>query len=198
MGWPRWPKLWRQWRAELSSPELRESGWPVRVSAGRSGARLGRLYRHGAVHGRSWTGERARACTGRRGARTGVNRGCQPRSNTCSRCLCPCSSADWEQIFANLGKITARDLFTRPSFVFCVWTTCGFRLGTGSCSVTKVPVSECLVPRSNCAKTVSNEFGLSSNFSRMCSREFGTTLIFGFPSFEFRKTENAVDHWKEV
>jgi hypothetical protein len=74
----------------------------------------------------------------------------------------------------------------------------GFRLGTRSCSVTKVPVSECLVPRSNYAKTVPNEFGLSSNFSKMCSREFGTTLIFGFPSFEFRKTENAVDLWKEV
>ena len=37
----------------------------MRVSAGRSGARLGRLYRHGAVHGRSWTGECARACTGK-------------------------------------------------------------------------------------------------------------------------------------
>jgi hypothetical protein len=72
----------------------------------------GRLYRHGAVHGRSWTGERARACTGRRGARTGVNRRCQPRSNTCSRCLCPCSSAGWVQIFANLGKIVVKDLFT--------------------------------------------------------------------------------------
>jgi hypothetical protein len=24
VGWPRWPKLWRQWRAELSSPELRK------------------------------------------------------------------------------------------------------------------------------------------------------------------------------
>ena len=142
--------------------------------------------------GRGPASARGRAL-GRRGARTGVNQGCQPRSNTCSRCLCPCSSADWEQIFANLGKITARDLFTRPSFVFCVWTTCGFRLGTGSCSVTKVPVSECLVPRLSCAKTVSNEFGLSSNFSRACSREFGTTLIFGSPGFEFRKTENTDD-----
>jgi hypothetical protein len=27
-------KLWRQWRAELSSPELRRGGWPVKVSAG--------------------------------------------------------------------------------------------------------------------------------------------------------------------
>jgi hypothetical protein len=72
----------------------------------------GRLYRHGAVHGRSWTGERARACTRRRGARTGVNQRCQPRSNTCARCLCPCSSAGWVQIFANLGKIAVKDLFT--------------------------------------------------------------------------------------
>ena len=64
-GWPRWPKLWRQWRAELSSPELRERGWPVRVSAGRREVRPGRLYRRGAVHGRSWTGECARACTGK-------------------------------------------------------------------------------------------------------------------------------------
>jgi hypothetical protein len=43
---------------------------------------------------------------------------------------------------------------------------------------------------------VSNEFGLSSKFSRVCSREFGTTLIFGLPGFEFRKTENARDLWK--
>jgi hypothetical protein len=59
-------------------------------------------------------------------------------------------------------------------------------------------MSECLVPRSNCAKTVSNEFGLSSNFYRTCSREFGTTLIFGSSSFVFQKIENAVDLWKEV
>jgi hypothetical protein len=45
---------------------------------------------------------------------------------------------------------------------------------------------------------VSKEFGLSSNFSRTCSREFGSTLIFGSPGFEFRKTENADDPWKEV
>jgi hypothetical protein len=163
-----------------------------------NGQGLGRLYRHGAVHGRPWTGERARACTRRRGARTGVNRRCQPRSNTCARCLSPSSSAGWVQIFANLGKIAVKDLFTWPCFVFCVWMSRGFRLGIGSCSVTKVPVSECLVPRLNYAKTMSNEFGLSSNFSRTCSREFGTTLIFGSPGFEFRKTENAVDLWKEV
>jgi hypothetical protein len=119
------------------------------------------------------------------GARTGVNQGCQPWSNTWNRCLCPSSNADWAQIFANLGKIAVKDLFTLHCFVFCVWTSRGFRLGTGSYSVTKVPVLECLVPRSNCAKTVSNEFGLGSKFSRACSREFGTTLIFGLPGFEF-------------
>jgi hypothetical protein len=45
------------------------------------------------------------------GARTSVNRRCQPRSNMCARCLCPSSSADWVQIFANLGKIAVKDLF---------------------------------------------------------------------------------------
>jgi hypothetical protein len=45
---------------------------------------------------------------------------------------------------------------------------------------------------------VPNEFGLSSNFSRACSREFGTTLILGLPGFEFLKTENTFDLWKRV
>jgi hypothetical protein len=54
-------------------------------------------------------------------------------------------------------------------------------------------VSDCLVPRSNGAKTVPNDFGLSSNFSRACSRKFGTTLIFGLLGFEFLKIENAFD-----
>jgi hypothetical protein len=145
--------------------------------------------------GRGPASARGRAL-GSAGARTGVNQGCQPRSNTWNRCLCPSSNADWAQIFMNLGKIDVKDLFSWHCFVFCVWTSRGFRLGTGSCSVTKVPVSECLVLRSNCAKTVSNEFGLSSKFSRACSRKFGTTLIFGLPGFEFWKTENAIDLWK--
>jgi hypothetical protein len=63
------------------------------------------------------TGDRgpASACgraLGGAGARTGVNRRCQPRSNTCAYCLYPSSSADWVQIFANLGKIVVKDLFT--------------------------------------------------------------------------------------
>jgi hypothetical protein len=45
------------------------------------------------------------------GARTGVNRVCQPRSNTWNHCFCPSSNADWAQIFTNLGKIAVKDLF---------------------------------------------------------------------------------------
>jgi hypothetical protein len=45
------------------------------------------------------------------GAQTGVNRACQPRSNTWNRCFCPSSNADWAQIFSNLGKIAVKDLF---------------------------------------------------------------------------------------
>jgi hypothetical protein len=48
---------------------------------------------------------------GSTGARTGMNRGCQPRSNTWNRCFCPSSNADWAQIFVNLGKIAVKDLF---------------------------------------------------------------------------------------
>jgi hypothetical protein len=78
-----------------------------------NGRGLGQPYRHGAVHGRPWTGERARRhALGGAGARTGVNWRCQPRSNTCAHCLCPSSSADWVQIFTNLGKIAVKDLFT--------------------------------------------------------------------------------------
>jgi hypothetical protein len=45
------------------------------------------------------------------GARTGMNRACQPQSNTWNCCFCPSSNADWAQIFANLGKIAVKDLF---------------------------------------------------------------------------------------
>jgi hypothetical protein len=74
----------------------------------------------------AWDGFIGRArCTGGRGpasvrghtvggvgARTGVNRRCQPQSNMWNRCLCPSSSADWVQIFTNLGNIAVKDLFT--------------------------------------------------------------------------------------
>jgi hypothetical protein len=34
VGWPRWPRLGLQWRAEESSPELRRGVWPAKVSTG--------------------------------------------------------------------------------------------------------------------------------------------------------------------
>jgi hypothetical protein len=60
--------------------------------------------------GRGPASERGRALLVA-GARTGVNRACQPRSNTWNRCFSPSSNADWAQIFANLGKIAMKDLF---------------------------------------------------------------------------------------
>jgi hypothetical protein len=92
---------------------------------------------------------------------TGVNRACQPQSNTWSRCFCPCSNADWAQIFVNLGKIVMKNLFPWLCFVVCVWMLHGFRLGIGSCNVAKLPVSDNRVPRTSCVKIVSNGFCLS-------------------------------------
>jgi hypothetical protein len=59
-------------------------------------------------HGPARARGRARLGTG---AQTGMNRACQPWSNTWSRCFFLCSNADWAQIFANLGKIAVQDLF---------------------------------------------------------------------------------------
>jgi hypothetical protein len=52
--------------------------------------------------GLAWASGRARLGAG---ARTGVNRACQLRSNTWLQCFCPSSNTDRAQIFANLGKI---------------------------------------------------------------------------------------------
>ena len=86
-----------------------------------------------------------------------------------------------------------KDLFPWLCFVVCVWMLRGFRLGTGSCNVAKSPVSDSRVPRTNCTKNMSNGFGLSPNFTRACSRKFGTTLIFGLFGFEFWKTGNTFE-----
>jgi hypothetical protein len=60
--------------------------------------------------GRGPASARGRAVLGA-GARTGVNRACQARSNTWNCCFCPSSNADWAQIFTNFGKIVVKDLF---------------------------------------------------------------------------------------
>jgi hypothetical protein len=195
-------EAWKAWRAVARC--ARGEFWRSLAWAGLVSAWGGMVEARGCFIGTAWcTGGRGQASArgralGSAGAFTGVNRGCQPRSNTWNRCFCPSSNADWAQIFVNLGKIAVKDLFPWQCFVFFVWASHGFRLGTESCSVTKVPVSECLVPRSNGPKTMPNEFGLSSNFSRACSRKFSTTLIFGLLGFEFWKIENAFDLWKMV
>jgi hypothetical protein len=85
--------------------------------AGLESARGGTAEAYGCFIGTPrCTGGRGPASAHRRalrsaGARTGVNRVCQPRSNMSKRCFCPSSNANWAQIFANLGKITVKDLF---------------------------------------------------------------------------------------
>jgi hypothetical protein len=91
---------------------------PVNLArAGLESARRGTAEDWGCFIGTAWcTGSRGPASARGRalwsaGARTGVNRACQPRSNTWNHCFCPSSNADWAQIFANLGKIVVKDLF---------------------------------------------------------------------------------------
>jgi hypothetical protein len=53
VGWPWWPTLGWQWRAEESSLELRRGVWPAKVSTGWGEARMGRLYRRGQARPRA-------------------------------------------------------------------------------------------------------------------------------------------------
>jgi hypothetical protein len=91
---------------------------PAIFGLGRTSERAGR-YGQGSggfigtarcTGGRGPASARGRAL-GSEGARTGVNQGCQPRSNTWNHCFCLSSNADWAQIFTNLGKIAMKDLF---------------------------------------------------------------------------------------
>jgi hypothetical protein len=103
--WPRRPSARVAWRAAQSSPELSaglaklsearreyDRGFPALIDAARCTGGRGPAW----ARGRAWLGA---------GARTGVNRACQPRSNTSRHCFYPSSNADRAQIFANLGKI---------------------------------------------------------------------------------------------
>jgi hypothetical protein len=66
VGWPRWPRLGWQWRAEESSPELRRGVWPAKVSTGWGEARPGRLYRRGRTRPRAGLWQVLGACAGER------------------------------------------------------------------------------------------------------------------------------------
>jgi hypothetical protein len=65
-----------------------------------------------------------------------------------------------------------------------------------SCRLGNVAVSQGGVPRQIPAKIMSNGRILLPNFSRVCSRYFGATFIFGFCRFEFWKTENTAELYK--
>jgi hypothetical protein len=52
--------------------------------------------------------------------------------------------------------------------------------------------------RQNPCQIVSNDFGLISNFTRVCLGYFGATLIFGLCGFELWKTENTTNLWEGV
>jgi hypothetical protein len=103
--WPRWPSARAAWRAAQSSSELsvgpKESGEARREYDRGFPALIGTARCTGG-HGPAWARGRARLAAG---ARTGVNRACQPRSSTWHHCFFPCSNTDRAQIFANLGKI---------------------------------------------------------------------------------------------
>jgi hypothetical protein len=70
-GWPRWPRLAWQWRAEESSPGLRRGVWPTKVSTGWGEARLGSLYRRG----RAWPRARLWQLLGRAWANASASSG---------------------------------------------------------------------------------------------------------------------------
>jgi hypothetical protein len=103
--WPWWASARVAWRAAQSSPELSvglEKLSEVRREYGRGfPALIGAMLCTGEC-GPAWTRGRARLGAG---ARAGVNRACQPRSNTWRHYFCSSSNADRAQIFANLGKI---------------------------------------------------------------------------------------------
>jgi hypothetical protein len=110
----------RQWRAELSSPELRRGGWPVKVSAGRSEVRPGRLYRRGRARPRAWarggldrTPGRARAGWASSGVPTKVEHVCP--------CVLPKFWHVWSLIRAcsRLGQCT-KPLLLPTSYQSCV------------------------------------------------------------------------------
>jgi hypothetical protein len=92
-------KAWRAVARRARGEFRRSLAW-----AGHESARGGMAEARGCFIGTTLcTGGRGPASTrgralGSVGARTGVNRGCQPQSNTWNRCFCPSSNVDWAQI----------------------------------------------------------------------------------------------------
>jgi hypothetical protein len=62
----------------------------------------------------------------------------------------------------------------------------------------KIALSALSKPRQNLCQIVSNDFGLSSNFSKVFLGYFGATSIFGLCRFKLWKTGNTSKLWERV
>jgi hypothetical protein len=60
----------------------------------------------------------------------------------------------------------------------------------------KSTLSVLFKPRQNPCQIMSNDFGLISNFTRVCLGYFGATLIFGLCGFEFSKIGKTSELWE--
>jgi hypothetical protein len=107
--------------AEMSSPELRRGDWPVKVSAGRSEARPGRLYRRGRARPRARARDGLDRTPGRARARVGRALACRPGSNTCARAFCPSSGACGRSSEPALALVSAQNLFSSLQATDLVW-----------------------------------------------------------------------------
>ena len=99
----------------------KESGWPVRVSAGRSEVRPGRLYRRGRARPRAWARGGLDRTPGRARARVGRALACRPGSNTCARAFCPSSGACGRSSEPALALASARNLFSSLQATIFLW-----------------------------------------------------------------------------
>jgi hypothetical protein len=73
-----------------------------------------------------------------------------------------------------------------------------FYLGLASYEEVKLGLSPSWNPRPKLSQIMSNDFGLISNFARVCLGHFGAILLFGPCGFEFWNKVNAVDLCKRV
>jgi hypothetical protein len=62
----------------------------------------------------------------------------------------------------------------------------------------KLGLSPSWNPRTKPSQVMSNDFGLISNFTRVCLGYFGAILLFGPCGFEFRNKMNVVDLCERV
>jgi hypothetical protein len=159
LGWPRWPKIWRQWRAELSSPELRESGRLVKMSAGRSEARPGRLYRRGRARPRA----RARGGLDRTPGRARAGWASSGVPTTVKH-VCPCVLPKFWRVWSFIRACSRLGQCTKPLLLPTSYQSCVGVLGfcpTG-CRVMEPGNPVCLPAQTRGKSRVLSCLGLAS------------------------------------